>query len=110
SMVIVSLLLDGADLPDGTGFLVPPVEDLAIKAATFSTRKWAWLAEAAAGATVVRTSLGRAGETATLQRDDAALTDLALTDLVSVVEPEGTVGRVAATSVQRWGGGLPQYE
>src|SRR5690606_8540249 len=81
SMVVVAFLLEGADLPSGTGFLVPPVESTQIKAATFSTRKWAWLAEAADGATVVRTSLGRAGETAVLQRDDAALTDLALTDL-----------------------------
>ncbi|WP_313407973.1 FAD-dependent oxidoreductase, partial [Aeromicrobium sp.] len=110
SMVVVSFLLEGAELPSGTGFLVPPVESTQIKAATFSTRKWAWLAESAGGATIVRTSLGRAGETATLQRDDASLTDLALSDLRAMVEPDGSIGSVAGTTVQRWGGGLPQYE
>lgn len=110
SMVVVSFLLEGADLPEGTGFLVPPVEPLDIKAATFSTRKWAWLAEAAGGATVVRTSFGRAGDAAVLQRDDSALVDVALADLRRTVEPQGAVGSVTATAVQRWGGGLPQYE
>lgn len=110
SMVVVSFLLDGADLPDGTGFLVPPVEPTSIKAATFSTRKWAWLAESANGATVVRTSLGRAGDSAMLQRDDAALAELSLADLRAIVEPAGSIGSVAARTVQRWGGGLPQYE
>ncbi|MCD9153162.1 protoporphyrinogen/coproporphyrinogen oxidase [Aeromicrobium duanguangcaii] len=110
SMGVVALLLDDADLPAGTGFLVPPVEPMDIKAATFSTRKWAWLAEAADGATVVRASIGRAGDTAVLQRDDAALVDLAVTDLRSIVEPEGSLGTVRASVVQRWGGGLPQYE
>lgn len=110
SMVVVSLLLDGAELPAGTGFLVPPVEPLEIKAATFSSRKWAWLAEEAGGATVVRASIGRAGDTAVLQRDDAALVDLAVTDLRSVLGSSGSLGTVSASAVQRWGGGLPQYE
>jgi len=110
SMVVVGLLLEGADLPSGTGFLVPPVESTQIKAATFSSRKWDWLAQAAGGATVVRTSMGRAGETGVLQRDDAALVDLALEDLRSIVEPSGRIGSVAAAVVQRWGGGLPQYD
>src|SRR5690606_27728721 len=96
SMVVVSFLLEGADLPAGTGFLVPPVESTTIKAATFSTRKWAWLAEAADSATVVRTSVGRSGETALLQRDDASLTEAALADLRAIVEPEGRIGEVAA--------------
>lgn len=110
SMVVVSLLLDGADLPAGTGLLVPPVEPMTIKAATFSSRKWAWLAEAAGGATVVRASIGRAGDTAVLQRDDASLVDVAVQDLRGIVEPQGALGTVTASVVQRWGGGLPQYE
>src|SRR5690606_21958888 len=88
----------------------PPVEPTSIKAATFSSRKWAWLAEAAGGATVVRASIGRAGDTAMLQRDDATLVDLAVGDLRSIVEPAGAIGTVTASVVQRWGGGLPQYE
>lgn len=110
SMVVVSLLLEGADLPTGTGFLVPPVEPMTIKAATFSSRKWAWLAEAAGGATVVRASIGRAGDTAVLQRDDASLVDVAVQDLRGIVEPHGALGTVTASVVQRWGGGLPQYD
>ncbi len=110
SMVVVTLVLDGADLPAGTGFLVPPVEDVAIKASTFSSRKWAWLAETAGSATVLRASIGRAGETSVLQRDDATLVDLAVSDLTSIVSTAGTLGTLVASDVQRWGGGLPQYE
>lgn len=110
SMVVVTLVVEGADLPQGTGFLVPPVEGTAIKAATFSTRKWSWLAEAAGDATVLRASLGRAGEAAALQLSDAALVETAVADLRSIIEPAGALGTVTASIVQRWGGGLPQYE
>ncbi|GAA3528671.1 protoporphyrinogen oxidase [Aeromicrobium flavum] len=110
SMAVVAMVLEGADLPAGTGFLVPPVEPTTIKAATFSSRKWAWLAEAAGDATIVRASIGRAGDTAMLQRDDATLVDVAAADLRSIVEPAGAIGTVTASVVQRWGGGLPQYE
>lgn len=110
SMALVTLVLDGADLPSGSGFLVPPVEGTAIKAATFATGKWAWLAQAAGEAAVVRASLGRAGDTAMLQYRDEELVAAATADLRRVVEPAGRLGRTRAWRVQRWGGGLPQYE
>lgn len=110
SMAVVAFVLEGAHLPDGTGFLVPPVEDSAIKAATFSSRKWDWVAQEAGGATVVRTSLGRAGETGVLQHDDATLADIALADLRRMLGPDADAGTMVASTVQRWGGGLPQYE
>jgi len=108
SMAIVTFVLDDAQVDiGGSGFLVPPVEDTFIKAATFSTAKWAWSREAAPGRTVVRTSVGRAGEATLLQYDDATIAERARADLERIV---GGLGEVAAVHVQRWGGALPQYE
>jgi oxygen-dependent protoporphyrinogen oxidase len=89
---------------DGSGFLVPPIENTSIKGATFSSNKWSWLAEP--GRTVIRASLGRYGDAATLQYDDATLAQVALADLREVLGP---LPEPAAWHVQRWGGGLPQY-
>jgi oxygen-dependent protoporphyrinogen oxidase len=91
------------DLP-GSGFLVPPVDGTSIKGATFSSNKWSWLSEP--GRTVVRASMGRHGETATLQYDDQTLAQIALADLRDAV---GALPEPAAWDVQRWGGALPQY-
>jgi len=90
----------------GSGFLVPPVDRRAVKAATYSSNKWAWVAEADASVVTVRTSLGRYGEEAQLQRDDVDLAAVALADLRAAT---GVVGTPLATRVTRWGGGLPQY-
>lgn len=88
-----------------SGYLVPAVDGRVVKAATFSTVKWPHLA-AQAPVHVVRCSVGRSGDVAVLQRDDA--------DLAALVEAElaGTIGITApsvAWRVTRWGGGLPQY-
>ena len=66
SMAIVTLVLDGPapDLLEGSGFLVPPTEQLTIKASTFSSVKWPWLAAAHPDRTVLRASIGRHGEEA----------------------------------------------
>lgn len=102
SVVIVTFVFDRElDLP-GSGFLVAPSEPVTIKASTFSSNKWGWLK--APGRTVLRASLGRAGEP--LLYDDATVTELALADLRSIL---GTLPPPAASHVQRWGGGLPQY-
>jgi len=91
----------------GSGFLVPPVEGRAVKAATWSTRKWAWLGErAGAGTVLMRASFGRHGETAVLQHDDADLVELAVRELGDAV---GLHGPVLDARVTRWGGALPQY-
>src|SRR5262245_60876071 len=42
----------------GSGFLVPPVDRRAVKAATYSSSKWGWLSAADESLVVVRTSLG----------------------------------------------------
>ena len=53
-----------------------------------------------------RCSLGRIGEEALLQTDDAGLAALAARDLAAAT---GVRGAPAATRLSRWGGGLPQY-
>jgi len=108
SMAIITLAVDGRPeaLTGSSGFLVPPVEGLTIKAATFSTAKWPWLAVAHPERTWLRASIGRHGEEASLQHDDATLVETALADLRSVV---GELPDPVDAHVQRWGGGLPQY-
>lgn len=113
SMVVVTLAFDAAGIAtssmnDSSGFLVPPVDGRAIKASTFSFAKWGWVREAGAGPGLVhlRTSLGRQGEEATLQRSDDELVAASLADLGEAV---GITAAPVATHVQRWGGGLPQY-
>lgn len=109
SMAIVTLALEGPVPPvlDGSGFLVPPTEPLTIKASTFSSVKWPWLARAHPDRTYLRASIGRHREEASLQRSDDELVAVALADLRAVLG-DG-VPDPAATQVQRWGGGLPQY-
>jgi len=111
SVVVVTLAFRSDDvrgLDDSSGFLVPPVDGRAIKASTFSFAKWDWVREAGAGHGLVhlRTSLGRHGEEATLQRTDEELVAASLADLA---EAAGIGAAPVATHVQRWGGGLPQY-
>ncbi len=107
AIVTLALPLPAADLLGGSGFLVPPVEPLSIKAATFSSTKWAWLAEDAEDVAFLRASLGRAGEVAVLQRDDDDLVRTAVADLRAVLGPD--LPDPVDAHVQRWGGGLPQY-
>jgi oxygen-dependent protoporphyrinogen oxidase len=107
-MAIVTLALEGPpDLLEGSGFLVPPTEPLTIKAATFSSVKWPWLAAAHPGRTFLRASIGRHREEATLQCPDDELIDVALADLATVLGQP--LPEPVAAHVQRWGGGLPQY-
>lgn len=108
SMAIVTLALpkgDVADLP-GSGFLVPPVDGHLIKAATFSFRKWSWVAEASEEVAVLRCSIGRHREEKALQASDEELVRAAAADLHAAT---GRPIRPVDTHVQRWGGALPQY-
>jgi oxygen-dependent protoporphyrinogen oxidase len=109
SVAIVTLALPrtAESVLTGSGFLVPPVEPLAIKAATFSSTKWAWVDEVAPDVVLLRASLGRAGETAVLQRDDSELVAVAVHDLRHVLG--ALLPEPVDAHVQRWGGALPQY-
>jgi protoporphyrinogen/coproporphyrinogen III oxidase len=90
----------------GSGFLVPAVDGRAVKAVTFSTVKWPHLQRDNPGVHLVRCSVGRLGEDAVLQRDDADLAALAAADLADAT---GVRGEPLEVRVTRWGGGLPQY-
>ncbi|HEY2080216.1 MAG TPA: protoporphyrinogen oxidase [Streptosporangiaceae bacterium] len=109
SMAIVTLAYPVTAFPEaltGSGFLVPAVDGRTIKAVTFSTVKWPHLRASQPDLHIVRCSVGRLGEDAVLQRDDAELAALAAADLA---EATGVRGRPADMRVSRWGGGLPQY-
>jgi len=109
SVAIVTLAVprSGASRLVGSGFLVPPVEGLTIKAATFSSAKWEWVDALDDNMVLLRVSLGRAGEAAVLQRDDADLVAVAVGDLRTVLGPD--LPDPVDAHVQRWGGALPQY-
>jgi protoporphyrinogen/coproporphyrinogen III oxidase len=107
SMAIITLAFRAADFPaqQRSGYLVPAVDGGAVKAVTFSTVKWPHLA-AQAPVHVVRCSVGRIGDVAVLQRDDADLAAVAGAELRAAT---GVGAAPVATRVTRWGGGLPQY-
>ncbi|MFI8190075.1 protoporphyrinogen oxidase [Streptomyces sp. NPDC085946] len=108
SMALVTLAYrrTGTRLPEGSGFLVPPVDGRTIKASTFASRKWGWIAEEDPELIVLRTSVGRYGETEILRRDDAGLVDVSRRDLAAATGLDATP---VATRVTRWDDGLPQY-
>ncbi|MFJ5971290.1 protoporphyrinogen oxidase [Streptomyces sp. NPDC093060] len=108
SMALITLAYRRADLalPEGSGFLVPPVDGRTIKASTFASQKWGWIAEEDPDVVVLRTSVGRHGETEILQREDADLVDVSRHDLR---EATGLDAVPLQTRVTRWTDGLPQY-
>jgi protoporphyrinogen/coproporphyrinogen III oxidase len=110
SMATIAMVFPVSALAEplqGSGFLVPPVERRLIKAATYSSSKWGWLADQAGDDhVVIRTSVGRHHEEADLQRSDEELVAGAVADLKLAI---GLHGEPVASYVQRWGGGLPQY-
>jgi len=115
SMAVVTLAVRAGDLPTtrGSGFLVPPVDGRAVKAATFSFAKWDWVRTAGLDGTagpddllVLRCSIGRHREEALLQRPDEELVALARADLADAI---GLRAVPVDAHVQRWGGALPQY-
>ncbi|MEV8225912.1 protoporphyrinogen oxidase [Streptomyces sp. NPDC079167] len=112
SMALVTMAFRRTDIENTealrgrSGFLVPPVDGRTIKAATFSSNKWQWVADAAPDLFVLRTSVGRYGEEEHLHREDSELVAASLGDLESAA---GLTARPVDTEVTRWIGGLPQY-
>ncbi|GAA2669101.1 protoporphyrinogen oxidase [Streptomyces aculeolatus] len=109
SMALITLALPRAEaeaqLPGGTGFLVPPVDGRTIKASTFSSAKWRWAGDD--DLFLLRTSVGRIDDEKTLERDDADLVAASLDDLRAAT---GLAARPVASRVSRWRSALPQYE
>ena len=111
SVAVLSVAVRGVRL-EGSGLLLPPGERPTIKAVTHSSRKWDWVAAGAAerwgdGVEVVRLSVGRLGETATLQVDDEVLQARTFAEARSL--PGWASAELVGAQVARWGGGLPQY-
>jgi oxygen-dependent protoporphyrinogen oxidase len=105
SMAIVTMAVRDLEVEGSSGFLVPAADGRQTKAATYSFSKWRWVG-AASELRILRASLGRHREEATLQATDDELVarvtaDLALATGQAIVPVE--------THVQRWGGALPQY-
>ncbi|MGA5703786.1 protoporphyrinogen oxidase [Peterkaempfera bronchialis] len=108
-MALVTMAFHRSELPGtppGSGFLVPPVDGRTIKASTFSSNKWGWLDRAAPDRFLLRTSVGRHGETADVALPDAELVARSLADLREAI---GLRATPYATEVTRWERGLPQY-
>jgi protoporphyrinogen/coproporphyrinogen III oxidase len=107
SVALVALALPATKLPELSGFLVPATEGFAVKAVTFFDQKWSHLRRP--GLTLVRASVGRAGDEHQLQRTDPDLLDLVRDEVARLLGVDRLPDPVDA-AVFRWGGGLPQYE
>ncbi|MGN6608265.1 MAG: protoporphyrinogen oxidase [Jatrophihabitans sp.] len=103
SVAIVTLALRDVDLPPGSGLLVAAGERVVTKGLTISTQKWPIASD---GLTLLRGSVGRAGDEVTLQRDDDELVELVRRELRPLL---GVDAQPVDALVTRWGGGLPQY-
>lgn len=88
----------------GSGFLVPAREGRLIKACTWSSAKWARLADEHL---VVRCSVGRAGDSGVLAMSDDDLVRAVHAELVVAVAMDEPP---TDSLVTRWYGALPQYD
>jgi protoporphyrinogen/coproporphyrinogen III oxidase len=103
SMAIVTFAYRDVRLPEGSGLLVGAKEGFGVKAVTLSSQKWPL---ESAGLTLLRASVGRAGENHLLQRGDDELIALVAGELRALI---GVSAEPLDALVTRWGGGLPQY-
>lgn len=115
STTIVTLAYPAASVtrpPAGSGFLVGPREGRSIKAATFSSTKWPWLAEQLrdrhpdAGMVLVRCSLAQSCDGAVAELSDEELTERVAADLAEIC---GVSQPPVDRRVTRWDRALPQY-
>ncbi|MFC7304984.1 protoporphyrinogen oxidase [Streptomyces monticola] len=109
SSAVVTMAFSRAQLPcvpEGNGFLVPAVDGRTVKAASFLSNKWSWLAERAPDTFILRASIGRYGEEHQLDATDRELIRTAVSELHLAA---GRLGEPVAARVTRWDRGLPQY-
>ena len=105
SMAVITIAVRALDVGDSSGFLVPSVDGRRIKASTYSFNKWGWVGESA-DLRILRASIGRHREEASLQATDEELVAHVVADLSLAT---GQEIRPVDAHVQRWGGALPQY-
>jgi len=105
SMAVITLAVPVLEVGDSSGFLVPSVDGRRIKASTYSFNKWGWVG-AASDLRILRASIGRHREEASLQASDEELVAHAVADLSLAT---GQPLRPVDAQVHRWGGALPQY-
>jgi protoporphyrinogen/coproporphyrinogen III oxidase len=109
SMAVVAMAFPPQRVAAGSGLLVPPVTGRLVKGVTVSSAKWPHLAGSPTHpGLLVRASVGRFRDEAQLQRADDDLTAAVVADvadLLGLARPEPV-----QTALQRWGGGLPQYQ
>jgi oxygen-dependent protoporphyrinogen oxidase len=106
SVAVVTLVYPpGAGEVEGSGMLVPKVEDRLVKAATWVSSKWP--ERVPDDRLVIRASVGRRGEDAPLRLDDRDLCGAVHEELREAL---GLTARPTAARVTRWERALPQYE
>jgi protoporphyrinogen/coproporphyrinogen III oxidase len=105
SMAVITIAVPTLEVGDSSGFLVPAVDGRRIKASTYSFNKWAWVG-AASELRILRASIGRHREEASLQASDEELVAHVVEDLSTAT---GQPIRPVDALVHRWGGALPQY-
>jgi oxygen-dependent protoporphyrinogen oxidase len=110
SVALVALAVRPDDVRrplDGSGFLVPRIEDALLTACSWASAKWSHLgAESGDGTVVLRASAGRAGDGRALDLDDADLVERLVDDLGRTM---GLSGAPTEVRVNRWIDSFPQY-
>jgi protoporphyrinogen/coproporphyrinogen III oxidase len=112
SVAVITLAVRGVR-SDASGLLVPPGELPTIKALTYSSIKWPWVASQVRrawgpGVEIVRVSIGRHGDPTSLQFSDRALIDRTFDEALTI--PGWETATLVHGVVNRWGGALPQYQ
>ena len=112
SVAVITMVVRGVR-SDASGLLVPPGELPTIKALTYSSIKWPWVASQArrawgSGVEIVRVSIGRHGDPSSLQFSDRALIDRTFSEALTI--PGWETAMLVHGVVNRWGGALPQYQ
>ena len=107
SVVLVTLSYSNDALTrplDASGFLVPRTEGLLMSATSWSSSKWAHLADGSTS--VLRVSTGRLGDDRPFALDDGALVRALLPE---IEQTSGVRGEPLEVAVHRWPRSFPQY-
>lgn len=91
-------------LPEGTGYLVPPIEGDLIVGSTWLTSKWPHLVND--DVVIIRSLVGRWGDTRWMEMDDEQLINVVREALHTVVNIDAEPIDVL---IQRWPAAMPQY-